>query len=110
MTDQLSTDQLSVVARAICSGSYADADKCGGPGCDCGEWGLHVFEAKAALSALEAQGLVIVLVETLTAVVDDDPCEFDHHGYCQTHGWMYAEPCPTAKLQAMLAALEVKDD
>ena len=26
------------------------------------------------------------LKEALQAFVDDDPCSFDHHGYCQAHG------------------------
>ena len=104
------TDMISVVARAICSGSYADADKCGGPGCDCGEWGLHVFEAKAALSALEAQGLVIVPREPSEAMLDAGG-----HSRAPTAPTMeHRKPAQQFRYkagdiwQAMLAALEVK--
>lgn len=35
--------------------------------------------------------------------VDDDPCEFDHHGYCQAHNWFYTEPkCPDARAKELL--------
>ena len=37
-------------------------------------------------------GRLRVMVEALR---DSDPCEFDHHGYCQAHGWMTTDkPCP----------------
>ena len=50
------------------------------------------------------EGHVAVPLETLMAVVDPDPCRFDHHGYCQAHGWLEEGDCPTAKLQALIAA------
>ncbi|MGW7398072.1 hypothetical protein ACWGH7_16425 [Streptomyces cyaneofuscatus] len=38
----------------------------------------------------------LALVESLVAdFVDPDPCWFDHHGYCQAHGWVGTDPgCP----------------
>jgi len=42
--------------------------------------------------------------------LDPDPCWFDHHGYCQAHGWMDTDPaCPHARARALLAALENKE-
>ncbi len=49
------------------------------------------------------EGNVVVPIETLMGVVDPDPCRLDHHGYCQSHGWLDEGDCPNAKLQALLA-------
>ena len=36
--------------------------------------------------------------------VDDEPCWFDHHGYCQAHGWLTDEDrCPHARGREFLA-------
>lgn len=32
-------------------------------------------------------------VTLLMAYVDDEECSFDHHGYCQTHGWFEKSEC-----------------
>lgn len=46
------------------------------------------------------------LVELLRDLVDPDDCEFDHHGYCQAHGWTETEPrCPHARAKELLAVL-----
>lgn len=34
------------------------------------------------------------IVEIMENLVDDDLCTYDHHGYCQTHGWMSSSTCP----------------
>lgn len=45
------------------------------------------------------------LLELIDQMRDPDPCWYDHHGYCQAHGWMYTEPrCPHAR------AAELFDD
>lgn len=32
----------------------------------------------------------------------DSPCAFDHHGYCQEHGWFETEPaCPHSRIRAL---------
>lgn len=46
--------------------------------------------------------------------LDPDPCSFDHHGYCQAHGYLGGEPlsCPHGRARTMLAeinALENKE-
>ena len=48
--------------------------------------------------------------DALKAIVrdlaDSDPCEhFDHHGHCQTHGWLDDGRCPHARAAELLAAL-----
>jgi hypothetical protein len=37
----------------------------------------------------------------LTGVVDDEPCWYDHHGYCQAH--FVTSPCEMAEARAALA-------
>ena len=37
----------------------------------------------------------------LSQLVDDEPCEYDHHGYCQTHN--LGNPCEVALGRAALA-------
>ena len=33
----------------------------------------------------------------------DELCEFDHHGYCQTHGWFYNDiECPNSRALKLL--------
>jgi len=41
---------------------------------------------------------------------DPSPCDhFDHHGYCQTHGWMETDPpCPHGRATKLLEALGEK--
>lgn len=44
------------------------------------------------------------LLALLADFVDPDPCELDHHGYCQAHGWTDTEPrCPHARAKELLA-------
>ena len=48
------------------------------------------------------------LKEALEAFVDDDPCSFDHHGYCQAHG---GDKCRNENAKQTLQGKEkVKDD
>ena len=42
-------------------------------------------------------------IEIIVDLYDDSDCIFDHHGYCQTHGWMTTEPiCPMARARKFL--------
>jgi hypothetical protein len=41
----------------------------------------------------------------LAEFVDDEPCEFDHHGGCQTHGFLEPRPgqrCHVARARELL--------
>ena len=41
-------------------------------------------------------------------VHEDDPCTFDHHGYCQAHSWFYDdEKCPDARAKELLKECNV---
>lgn len=51
------------------------------------------------------------IAELLDDLTDPDPCWFDHHGYCQAHGWMATEPrCPHARAKDVLAELSRRAD
>lgn len=44
------------------------------------------------------------LKKIITDLTDPDPCSFDHHGYCQAHGWFDVEPkCPHARAKEIIA-------
>jgi len=38
------------------------------------------------------------------ALIEEGPCQPDHHGYCQEHYWFETEPvCPHARAKHLLA-------
>ncbi|HYE57810.1 MAG TPA: hypothetical protein VD948_04865, partial [Rhodothermales bacterium] len=43
---------------------------------------------------------VTALRLALDALVDDEPCQYDHHGYCQAHS--LGKPCSNAVGKALL--------
>jgi hypothetical protein len=52
------------------------------------------------IPAAEALSAVRVLIADLT---DPDPCQFDHHGHCQAHGWTDLDRrCPHARAKELL--------
>ncbi|GAA0501006.1 hypothetical protein [Streptomyces olivaceiscleroticus] len=54
--------------------------------------------ADAVRAYLEDVGLFALVRD----FVDPDPCEYDHHGYCQAHFWFETDPaCPHARAKAM---------
>lgn len=45
------------------------------------------------------------LVRDLASANFAHPCSFDHHGYCQEHGWLETDPsCPIPRARALLDA------
>lgn len=43
------------------------------------------------------------LLAIIADLYDDDPCTYDHHGYCQAHSWFATDPiCPHARARAVL--------
>jgi hypothetical protein len=46
------------------------------------------------------------LKQCLADLIDPDPCWFDHHGYCQAHGWLQDEECPHARARKLLSELD----
>ncbi|MFJ5294487.1 hypothetical protein [Streptomyces sp. NPDC088348] len=42
------------------------------------------------------------LQQLVADFIDPDPCEFDHHGYCQAHYWSAIEPaCPHGRAKKL---------
>lgn len=58
----------------------------------------------AAVRALEKHRVRAAAAEVvLRDLVDDDHCWYDHHGYCQAHGWLQTEPrCPHQRAKELL--------
>ena len=69
---------------------------------------LAVAAAQQHIAALTRAGdgvtvNVATLYELINDLADADECEHDHHGYCQTHGWMTTErECPHARAAKVL--------
>ncbi len=54
------------------------------------------------LDALEQSQAEAARLRALVGeLLDPDPCEYDHHGYCQTHG-LSEQPCPHERGKALL--------
>ncbi|WP_329376157.1 hypothetical protein [Streptomyces sp. NBC_01483] len=50
---------------------------------------------------------VAELEALVQGMTDPDPCYFDHHGYCQAHGWAATSPaCPHGRAQALFPELK----
>ena len=50
-------------------------------------------------------------LELIRDFLDPDPCYYDHHGYCQAHGWCDTDPaCPHARARKMLPTHMLEDD
>lgn len=37
---------------------------------------------------------LVALHRLVMDLVDEDPCDLDHHGYCQAHNWFSVKTCP----------------
>jgi hypothetical protein len=61
-------------------------------------------ERDAALAEAGALRDKLVAVTGLLAdLTDPGECWYDHHGYCQEHGWFDTDPrCPHARAKALL--------
>lgn len=44
--------------------------------------------------------------EVIYNLIDDEPCCFDHHGYCQTHGWMSVDICSNEQGKELLTKID----
>lgn len=40
---------------------------------------------------------------------ENEPCFYDHHGYCQAHGWFETDPvCPQKRLRDILGEYDAE--
>lgn len=61
------------------------------------------MEATTADLVAYIHELLAVLGDIITDEAED-PCWFDHHGYCQAHSWFHTQPsCPYARGRELLA-------
>jgi hypothetical protein len=44
------------------------------------------------------------VLQLLEDMVDSNPCDFDHHGHCQEHGWTNTDDrlCPQIRIKNLL--------
>lgn len=62
---------------------------------------------EALAEAARAQSVIDDLAQLVRDLADREPCEdFDHHGQCQTHGWLQEGVCPHARARDILTAQE----
>lgn len=41
-----------------------------------------------------------MMLEIIKDLYQEEPCRFDHHGYCQAHDWFATDPkCPHARIR-----------
>lgn len=60
--------------------------------------------ARSNSHALDAAQAHIAELRALVAdLADPDPCNLDHHGYCQAHFWLTEGRCPHARAADLLA-------
>ena len=48
------------------------------------------------------------LKEIIDDLYDEDECEYDHHGYCQTHNWFNSSTCPHKRIKELKALEKTK--
>ncbi|MDN3244117.1 hypothetical protein [Streptomyces sp. ZSW22] len=73
---------------------------------DCGEPWMRRMADETATTETTADSAT--LLDLVRDFLDPDPCSFDHHGYCQAHGYLGGEPmsCPHGRAKKLLAELE----
>jgi len=61
------------------------------------------------MNLTEIESIVKRAIVIIIDLIDEDDCYFDHHGYCQAHGWPdKGFTCPHARGKMLLK--ELKED
>jgi hypothetical protein len=72
---------------------------------------VAILGAAPILLAAGRTAAAVDLRELINDLTDPDPCQYDHHGYCQAHCWFETDPrCPHARAQDWLANNAEGDD
>ena len=74
---------------------------------------LAASKATRDLQSIDVHDITDDLEEALQIIedtVDDEECQFDHHGHCQMHSWPNEEECPNARGIRLLAKYEDEED
>jgi hypothetical protein len=45
-------------------------------------------------------------IEIIKDFIDEEPCNYDHHGYCQSHNWLSDSECPHKRAKSFIAKEE----
>ncbi len=48
--------------------------------------------------------VISLLFDLVSDLADMGKCWYDHHGYCQEHGWLDSGICPHARAQSLFDA------
>lgn len=73
---------------------------------ECDPANEYEFDGQVA-DMLEAEwALADQLAAALRDMIDPDPCDYDHHGYCQTHGYLSEGGCGNAHAIEVLGAYD----
>lgn len=70
-----------------------------------------IAEALLPLVAAERAAETRTAADLIADLTDPDPCWYDHHGYCQAHGWFATDPsCPHARAKALRARADATEE
>ena len=67
-------------------------DKCGANYIDVSHQEPSVLKEELEIRKLKE--LLRECREVIYNLIDDEPCRYDHHGYCQAHNWLSNDVCP----------------
>jgi len=64
--------------------------------------GYHKLYLDGSLKEIELTATIAKLRTLVDDLTDPDDCQYDHHGYCQAHGWMETDPsCPHKRAKTL---------
>ena len=50
--------------------------------------------------------LLLECREVIHNLIDDEPCRYDHHGYCQEHNWLSDGVCPHKQGKKLISQID----
>lgn len=64
------------------------------------------MDRPGAMVPVKVQDERDALLGIVRDLVDPSECRWDHHGYCQAHGWLDDIECPHARAKKLLPVIE----
>ena len=59
---------------------------------------------KSAKRAVPSEAMLARVIGLLRDLVDEDPCDYDHNDFCQTH--YYGRPCAHERAKNLLSKVD----